>query len=43
MKIEVPIVNAFIDEDAGGNPAGVVLNAEQFSQIHKHRMVWNHV
>ena len=38
MKIEVPIVNAFIDEDAGGNPAGVVLNAEQFSQIQKHRI-----
>ncbi|WP_144776854.1 PhzF family phenazine biosynthesis protein [Marinobacter maritimus] len=31
MKIEVPIVSAFVDGDSGGNPAGVVLNAESFS------------
>jgi PhzF family phenazine biosynthesis protein len=35
MKIEVPIVSAFVDSDAGGNPAGVVLNAEQFSSEQK--------
>ena len=35
MKIEVPIVSAFVDGNAGGNPAGVVLNAEQFSSEQK--------
>lgn len=27
QTIRVNIVNAFIDSDTGGNPAGVVLNA----------------
>lgn len=31
MIIEVPIVNAFVDEPGGGNPAGVVLNAHQYT------------
>jgi len=35
MKVEVPIVNAFVDENVGGNPAGVVLNAQQYSQDQK--------
>ena len=38
MKVEVPIVNAFVDENVGGNPAGVVLNAQQYSQDHKQRI-----
>ncbi len=38
MKIEVPIVNAFVDEKVGGNPAGVVLDAEQYSQDQKRRI-----
>ncbi|WP_418140001.1 PhzF family phenazine biosynthesis protein [Marinobacter sp. MA] len=38
MKIEVPIVSAFVDGDAGGNPAGVVLNAEQFSSEQKQKI-----
>ncbi|HEY5718625.1 MAG TPA: PhzF family phenazine biosynthesis protein [Motiliproteus sp.] len=35
MKIEVPIVNAFADDEQGGNPAGVVLGAERFSPAQK--------
>ncbi|WP_339845637.1 PhzF family phenazine biosynthesis protein [uncultured Halopseudomonas sp.] len=35
MKIEVPIVSAFVDGDSGGNPAGVVLDAERFSSEQK--------
>ncbi|MGV7224795.1 MAG: PhzF family phenazine biosynthesis protein [Nitrospinales bacterium] len=31
MKIEVQIINAFIDGESGGNPAGVVLDADEFS------------
>lgn len=38
MKIEVPIVSAFVDRDTGGNPAGVVLNAERFSPEQKQRI-----
>jgi len=34
----VPIVNAFVDEGAGGNPAGVVLNADQYTQDEKQRI-----
>jgi len=39
MKVEVPIVNAFVDENVGGNPAGVVLNAQQYSQAHQLRSI----
>ena len=35
MQIEVQIVNAFIDGDAGGNPAGVVLHADELSTEQK--------
>ena len=38
MKIEVPIISAFVDGDSGGNPAGVVLNAERFSPEHKQKI-----
>ncbi len=33
--IEVLIINAFVDGDEGGNPAGVVLDAERFTQDEK--------
>jgi len=35
MMIEVPIVSAFVDESVGGNPAGVVLNAQRYSRDQK--------
>lgn len=35
MKIEVPIVNAFVDGLSGGNPAGVVLHAENYTTRQK--------
>lgn len=35
MHIDAQIVNAFIDGAAGGNPAGVVLNADALSQEQK--------
>ena len=35
MKLDIPIVNAFVDQNQGGNPAGVVLNAQQFSREQK--------
>lgn len=38
MKVEVPIVNAFVDGSRGGNPAGVVLNADQYTQDEKQRI-----
>lgn len=38
MKIEVPIVSAFVDGNPGGNPAGVVLHAERFSSEQKQRI-----
>lgn len=38
MKVVVPIVNAFVDGDSGGNPAGVVLNADQYTQDEKQRI-----
>jgi len=31
MEIAVQIINAFIDGEIGGNPAGVVLDADEFS------------
>ncbi len=30
-KIEVQILNAFVDNSKGGNPAGVVLNADKLT------------
>lgn len=38
MKIDVPIINAFVDDSVGGNPAGVVLNAHLFSNEQKQRI-----
>jgi PhzF family phenazine biosynthesis protein len=35
MEIEVHIVNAFIDGESGGNPAGVVLDADELSDRQK--------
>ena len=35
MKITVPIINAFVDGDKGGNPAGVLLNAQNYSHKEK--------
>jgi predicted PhzF superfamily epimerase YddE/YHI9 len=35
MEIEVQIINAFIDVESGGNPAGVVLDADEFSAQQK--------
>lgn len=34
-KMEVKILNAFVDNDKGGNPAGVVLNADHLSDKQK--------
>lgn len=30
MKINVPIVNPFVDGNDGGNPAGIVLDAQKY-------------
>ena len=35
MQIEVHIVNAFIDGGTGGNPAGVVLDANGLTSVQK--------
>lgn len=35
QKIEVQIISAFVDNNQGGNPAGVVLNADELSNEHK--------
>jgi PhzF family phenazine biosynthesis protein len=35
MKVEVQIVNAFVYNNEGGNPAGVVLDADRFSSDEK--------
>ncbi|WP_031530251.1 PhzF family phenazine biosynthesis protein [Dyadobacter crusticola] len=35
QTLSVPIVNAFIDGESGGNPAAIVLNAEQYDQSTK--------
>ena len=35
MKVGVAIVNAFIDGETGGNPAGIVLDADQYSNRQK--------
>lgn len=38
VKITVPIVQAFVDNGRGGNAAGVVLDAERFTQEQKQRI-----
>ncbi|MDC6362621.1 MULTISPECIES: PhzF family phenazine biosynthesis protein [Flavobacteriaceae] len=35
MNVKVQVVNAFVDKGKGGNPAGVVLDADNFSQSQK--------
>lgn len=35
MNVEVHIVNAFVDNEEGGNPAGVVLDAHRYSREEK--------
>ena len=35
QKVEVQIINAFVDNNKGGNPAGVVLNADNLSNEQK--------
>jgi PhzF family phenazine biosynthesis protein len=35
QKIEVQIINAFVDNNKGGNPAGVVLNADNLTNDQK--------
>src|SRR6478609_4197772 len=35
MKVEVQIVNAFVYNNEGGNPAGVVLDADRFTNDEK--------
>lgn len=35
QKIEVQIINAFVDNENGGNPAGVVLNADNLTSEQK--------
>ena len=35
QKVEVQIINAFVDNGQGGNPAGVVLNADKFTNEQK--------
>lgn len=35
QKIEVQIINAFVDNQKGGNPAGVVLNADNLTNEQK--------
>lgn len=36
--LTIPIVRAFVDNNQGGNPAGVVLNADQYDQTTKQRI-----
>ena len=35
QKVPVQIINAFVDNEQGGNPAGVVLNADKFTNEQK--------
>ncbi|AJW62917.1 putative isomerase YddE [Elizabethkingia miricola] len=37
-QIEVKILNAFVDNNKGGNPAGVVLNADQYTTQQKQKI-----
>lgn len=36
--LSVPVLNAFVDGGKGGNPAGIVLNADRFDQATKQRI-----
>ena len=35
MSVEVQVVNAFVDGDTGGNPAGVVVDADALTALQK--------
>ncbi|HET7376317.1 MAG TPA: PhzF family phenazine biosynthesis isomerase, partial [Anaerolineae bacterium] len=41
MKVVVQVINAFTDNGTGGNPAGVVFQAERFSQSQKQLIAAN--
>jgi PhzF family phenazine biosynthesis protein len=41
MKVVVQVINAFTDNGVGGNPAGVVLQAERFSPSQKQHIAAN--
>lgn len=38
MKIDVQLINAFVEGDSGGNPAGVVLDADALSDAQKQQI-----
>jgi len=38
MEVKIQIINAFIDGESGGNPAGVVLDADKFSSRQKSKI-----
>ena len=38
MQVQVEIINAFIDGETGGNPAGVVFDADRFTVIEKQKI-----
>ena len=40
-KIEVQILNAFVDNNTGGNPGGVVLNADNLTNDQKLKIAAN--
>ena len=40
-QLNIPVVRAFVDADQGGNPAGVVLNADQYDQVTRQRIATN--
>jgi PhzF family phenazine biosynthesis protein len=35
MKVDVQVLHAFTEQEEGGNPAGLVLEAQRFSQTKK--------
>ena len=41
MKVKVAVVNAFVDGEEGGNPAGVVLDADNLSRKQKQKVAKN--
>ena len=40
-QLPIPVVQAFVDADKGGNPAGIVLNADQYDQATKQTIATN--
>lgn len=37
-QIEVKVINGFVDQDKGGNPAGVVLDADRYTDVQKQKI-----